>query len=120
MFTRLTPILPVLDVAAELEFYLQLGFTRHVDPDETYPVEAFAAVACGGSILFGLARHDDSSVVPAPGLDWQLETADIDAVHRTAEAAGLQIASPVAVQSWGRRAMTITSPSGYAVVVEQI
>ena len=45
MFTRLTPILPVGDVREELTFYQQLGFEQHTDPDETYPVEEFVAIA---------------------------------------------------------------------------
>lgn len=119
MFTRLTPILPVRQVAEELAFYQALGFTRHTDPDETYPLEDFAAVALGEHILFGLARTDDVAVPPG-GLEWQLETEDLDAVARVAERAGLQVTSPPATQTWGRRTMTLRSPDGYLVGVEEV
>ncbi len=119
MFTRLTPILPVEDVPAELAFYLRLGLEQHVDPDETYPVEEFAALVHGEHILFGVARAADGVPVPPAGLDWQLETSDVDAVARRAEESGLEVVSAVGVRPWGRRMMTLRSPSGYSVHVEE-
>ncbi|SDD38953.1 VOC family protein [Auraticoccus monumenti] len=119
MFTRLTPILPVAQVAEELAFYEALGLTRHTDPEETYPLEDFAAVASGEHILFGLARTDDVAVPPA-GLLWQLETDDLDAVARAAVDGGVQVTSAVATQPWGRRTMTLRSPNGYLVGVEEV
>lgn len=118
VFTRLTPILPVTQVAAELAFYEALGLTRHLDPDETYPLEDFAAVAHGEHILFGLARTEDAPVPPA-GLAWQLETDDLDAVALAAAEAGLEVTSPVTTQPWGRRTTTLRSPNGYLVGVEE-
>jgi uncharacterized glyoxalase superfamily protein PhnB len=119
MFTRLTPILPVGDVREELTFYQQLGFKQHTDPDETYPVEEFVAVAHGAGILIGLAASKDPASVPPVGMAWQFETTDLDSVSRAAVAAGLEVTLPITVQSWGRRMMTVRSPSGYAVNFEE-
>ena len=118
MFTRVTPILPVSDVRGELAFYQQLGFKQHTDPDETYPVEEFVAIAHGDGILFGLAASEDPASVPPVGLEWQFETTDLESVSRAAAAAGLEVTVPITVQSWGRRMMTVRSPNGYAVNFE--
>ena len=118
MFTRLTPILPVSSVREELTFYELLGFEHHTDPGEDYPIEEFAAVAHGDAILFGLAR-EDAVAVPPVGLAWQFETTDLEAVSRAATEAGLEITLPVTVQAWGRAMMTIRSPNGYSVNVEE-
>ena len=119
MITRLTPILPVVDVRDELGFYLQLGFEQHIDPAEIYPIDDFAAVAAGDAVLFGLARHDSAADLPPAGLAWQFETSDIEHLDQRASSAGLNVTEPVTLQSWGRQTMTITSPSGYAVTFEQ-
>lgn len=119
MFTRLTPILPVSSVREELTFYEQLGFEQHTDPAEAYPIEEFAAVACGDGILFGLAIVEDPSAVPPAGLDWQFETTDLESVSRAATRLGLEVTRPITVQPWGRKMMTIRSPSGYSVNFEQ-
>ena len=119
MVTRLTPILPVGDVRAELTFYQQLGFEQHTDPDETYPVEEFVAIAHGDGILFGLAASNDPGSVPPVGLEWQFETTDLASVSHAATAAGLEVTLPVTVQPWGRKMMTVRSPSGYAVTFEE-
>jgi predicted enzyme related to lactoylglutathione lyase len=119
MFTRLTPILPVLDVRQELAFYEQLGFEQHSDPNETYPLEDFAAVTNGEHILFGLSRHGDRTAVPAVGLDWQFEATDLESVDRAAASAGFEVVQPITLEPWGRKAMTIRSPSGYLVRVEE-
>lgn len=119
VFTRLTPILPVASVPAELAFYELLGFQRHIDPLENYPVDEFAAVTSGDAILFGLSVQVPW-VGPPAAVEWQFETTDIDTVGRRATDGGLDVALPVTVQAWGRRMMTVRSPSGYAVNFEQV
>ena len=119
MFTRLTPILPVGNVQDELAFYEQLGFTQHLDPTETYSTEEFAAVTYGDHILFGLARAKDPSTVPPAGLEWQFETTDLQEVSRAATTAGHEIIQPATVQPWGRKMMTIRSPNGYLINIEE-
>jgi predicted enzyme related to lactoylglutathione lyase len=119
VFTRLTPILPVNSVREELTFYEQLGFERHTDPAETYPIEEFTAVACGDGILFGLACAKDPAAVPPVELDWQFETTDLESVSRAAREWGLEVTLPMTVQPWGRKMLTIRSPSGYSVTFEQ-
>jgi uncharacterized glyoxalase superfamily protein PhnB len=119
VFTRLTPILPCANVPDELAFYLQLGFTQYTDPTETYAEEEFAAVAHGDHILFGIASAEDPSTVPPAGLEWQFETTDLDRVTRAAATAGHEITLPATVQPWGRKMMTIRSPNGYMINIEE-
>lgn len=119
MFTRLTPILPVTDVRDELTFYECLGFEQYVDPVEVYSIEEFAAVTSSNGILFGLAKHEDVSDVPPTGLVWQFETSDIDQLSQVASSAGVDISVPVKLQPWGRKTMTIISPSGYVITFEE-
>ena len=119
MYSKLIPILPVADVPAERAFYETLGFHLHVDPDEVYPEDQFAALAYGENILFGVSRADPCEPLTEQGLYWQIETTDIDAVHELAVSGLLQIVEGPVLQSWGRRTMTLRSPNGYRVGVEE-
>ena len=120
VFTLLTPILPVADVAAEREFYEGLGFTQHVDPDERYPETVFVALESGPSILFGLAFAGElDASLPSKLLMWQFETTDLDAVYARATKAGARLERPPELEEWGRRTMKLRSPSGYLVTFEE-
>ena len=118
MINRLTPILPVADVALELAFYMSLGFEVHIDSVEEYPPDEFAAVRHGEYVLFGLARTSPGTRPNEVGLVWQFETSDLDEIARLAHTAGLDVVAPVVTQTWGRRTMTLRSPNGYEVGFE--
>lgn len=118
VYARSTPILPVTDVAQELAFYEELGFRQHTDPSEVYALDEFAAVAHGEQILFGLVRANQEVAVPPAGLILQFEATDLDAVSRVATERGLEVTRPLATQPWGRRTLTIKSPSGYDIGFE--
>lgn len=111
MYSKLIPILPVSDVAKERAFYEALGFRLHLDPDETYPEDQFAALAFGENVLFGVTRSENAEALTERGLYWQIETTDIDAVHKRAVDGSLQILEGPTRQSWGRRTMALRSTS---------
>jgi len=119
MYSKLIPILPVSNVLTERAFYEALGFRPHVDPDETYPENEFAALASGEHILFGLAYLDSSEALTEHGLYWQIETTDIDAVHALALAGSLTVIEAPTLQQWGRKTMMLESPNGYRVGFEE-
>lgn len=119
MYSKLIPILPVLDVRTERAFYESLGFRRHVDPDEPYAEDELAALAYGEHILFAVVAAQASEPLTEHGLFWQIETTDIDAVHALAMTNAIEIVDGPTVQAWGRRTMMLRSPNGYDVGFEE-
>lgn len=119
VYSKLIPILPVADVLKEREFYEQLGFSLHIDPDETYPEQQFAALTYGDNILFGVSQAEATPALTSLGLYWQLETLQLDVVYSLALEHSIPVEQPPTLQSWGRRTMTLKSPNGYAVGFEE-
>ena len=119
LYTRLIPVLPVVDVLAEREFYERLGFTRFVDPDEPYPERAFAALRYG-AILFGVAIAPEFDPASAEShLWWQLEVPNLDPIYALARQGNLDVEQPPCMESWGRRTLKLRTPNGYLVTFEE-
>ncbi len=81
--------------------------------------DQFAALQHGDHILFGLAFVESAQAVTKHGLYWQIETADIAAVHALAVRHAIKVIQPPTLAVWGRRTMTLGSPCGYTVGFEE-
>jgi hypothetical protein len=114
--TKLLPILHLRDAVAERDFYVALGLRTTYEGPE-YP--GFIAVG-NDTVEFGLSARPDADPGSA-GLTWQLGVADVDAAIAQCERAGL--AFDVAVEQprsdWSYRVVTVRSPNGFDVLLEE-
>ena len=109
-----TPTLPVVNMAAAVEFYERAGFgVRIYANDDGETGEGFAFVDYDGQSVFDLDA--------APDLDpstnrtgCYLIAKDADSWHARMQAAALPV-TPIADQPWGMREFTLTDPSGNRV-----
>ncbi len=109
MFTRLQPVLYVRDLAAEVAFYQQLGFTV------AHETRDFAGIVYGEAILFGLQARD---VIDPGQIIWQIGVASVDNLAGHCQEAGIVPVEPPLLQPWGEWTMTVQSPNGYQVIFE--
>lgn len=104
-----TPTLPVVDMAAAIEFYERAGFgVRQYHDDEGDPGEGFAFVEYDRVSVFDL---DVVAIDPdRNGAGYYLVTPDADAWHARLAADGLPV-TPIQDQPWGMREFTLRDPS---------
>ncbi len=114
MFTQLRPVLFVDDLAAELDFYLKLGFQI------LFQMPEYVGLVCGESILFGLQHRQGAQFGADQPVTWQIATDDMDAVYQLCLEAKVNIQQEPELQSWGEWTMTVLSPNGYRVVFEGV
>ena len=113
MFNRLQPILNVLDIAAETQFYVRLGFSI------AHQSEGFVALAAGETVLFGLKAEEESDPIAFERqMFLQFGVASVGEVARHCEREGIAVEKPMELQAWGEWMMVLRSPGGYRVAVE--
>lgn len=102
-----TPILPVLDMAASAEFYRMAGFTVRLHQ----PGGGYAFVQHNDESVFDLdlAEHPLDPVTNGAGC--YLIVPDVDDWHARLSAAHLPVTA-VEDEPWGMREFTLTDPSG--------
>ncbi|MEV5283528.1 VOC family protein [Streptomyces sp. NPDC052811] len=112
VFRRLLPVLPVVDVDAEVGFYAALGFTAEV----TY--SGFTSLRCG-PVLFGVQKPQGMEHrVPPWDLAWQIEVSDVHAVHDLAVRRGLKVVSEPQPHPAGFWTVQLRTPNGYCLILE--
>ncbi|WP_189762797.1 VOC family protein [Streptomyces xanthochromogenes] len=112
MFKRLLPVLPVVDLEAEVGFYSALGFTAEI----TY--SGFTSLRCG-PVLFGVRKPQSSEYnVPPWDLAWQIEVVDVHAVHDLALRRGLSVLKGPQAHPAGFWTVQLRTPNGYLLTLE--
>jgi catechol 2,3-dioxygenase-like lactoylglutathione lyase family enzyme len=114
LITKLVPILHVPDPDAERRFYEHLGLRTTYEGPE-YP--DFLAVG-NDQVEFGLSRRPGTK----PGaVTWQLAISDADAAIAACERAGFdfEVAVERPCEDWTYRVITVKSPSGMDVLLEE-
>jgi catechol 2,3-dioxygenase-like lactoylglutathione lyase family enzyme len=116
LITKLVPILHVEDPDAERRFYEQLGLRTTYEGPE-YP--GFLAVG-NDAVEFGLSRSPGADLA-APTVTWQLGVSDADAAIAVCERLGLsfQVVTERPREDWTYRVITVRSPSGMEVLLEE-
>ncbi|MGH9092563.1 MAG: hypothetical protein ACRDZR_14490 [Acidimicrobiales bacterium] len=116
LVTKLVPILDVDDPNAERDFYSAFGFTTTYEGPE-YP--GFIAVG-NGVVEFGMRRTPQKRPTAA-GVTWQLGVSDADEAIAICQQNGYP--HSVSVErprpDWSYRIVTVTSPSGMDVLLEE-
>ena len=117
LFERLIPILFVVDLHAERDFYISLGFTV------TYQGSEFPDfIALGhGSIEFGISRRDHfTSDLPDRVLTWQFGVKDIDATKQLLTSGGVAFHEEWITprEDWKYRVLHVRTPNGYQLMLE--
>ena len=104
-----TPTLPVIDMAAAIEFYERAGFrVRQYHDDQGDPGEGFAFVEYDGVSVFDL---DVVAIDPdRNGAGCYLVTQNADEWHARLTTEGLPV-TPIEDQPWGMREFTLRDPS---------
>ncbi len=102
-FTRATPVLPSLDLAATVAFFeATLGFVRYVD------APGFAGLRRDGVDLH-FWRCDDPALPAASGC--RIEVTGIDPLYEVARAAGIVHPNgPLQAKQWGFREFAVSDP----------
>jgi catechol 2,3-dioxygenase-like lactoylglutathione lyase family enzyme len=123
--TRLIPELDVSDLDRSLAFYVNVvGFRVLYDR----PEERFAFLDLDGARLMleeaaGPGRHFQSAPLERPfgrGVNFQIEAANVDALHERVREAGFEIVIPIE-ERWyrrdqmesGNRQFVVADPDGY-------
>lgn len=104
-----TPILPVADMAATIDFYETAGFdvVRHEGA-------GYAFVSYEGESVFDLDEAGPALVTSANKAGCYLVTAATDEWHRRLDDAGVPV-SVLDDKPWGMREFTLTDPSGNTI-----
>jgi len=99
---------PVSDIAAARAFYeLVLGMAA----DDTVPTRLY--FHCGGTILATVDWTVEGRGGMRPNIDHvYFATAELEAVHERATAAGARDVTPIQVQPWGERSFYCGDPDG--------
>jgi hypothetical protein len=107
-----TPILNVSDLAASIEWFGKLGWTRNwtwAGPDG---VESFGAVSSGEAALF-LCLNGQG----ARGVWMSVWVDDVDAVHAACQGHALDVVRAPLDEPWGVREMHVRHPDGHMLRV---
>ena len=109
------PCLTYADAPAAIRFLVDvLGFTeRAVHPGDDGREVAHAELRWpeGGGVMLGSPRTAGPDVPPGTGLVY-VQTADPDAVHARAVAAGADVVQPLTEQPYGSRECAVRDPEG--------
>jgi uncharacterized glyoxalase superfamily protein PhnB len=109
------PCFTYADAPAAVRFLVEvLGFEEravHRGADGRTVEHAELRWPEGGGVMLGSARTDGPDVPAGTGLVY-VQTADPDAVHDRAVAAGARIASPLADKDYGSREFGVQDPEG--------
>jgi len=100
--------LHVRDVERSRQFYERIPGTEllHHRPGQ------FALFQVGDALL-GLLR------LKGPGFHLEIATSDLDGMHRSLLAAGIQPDGPPRQRSWGERTLMVADPDGYQLEFEE-
>jgi hypothetical protein len=112
LFNRLVPVLAVLDLAAERDFYIRLGFTV---TDRRPGLVTLTA----GAVEFGLERRVTFNAEHAARtLSWQIRVHTIDQVRNQLRAAGLPFREERTTHDdEARTVLQVTTPNSYRLVL---
>jgi catechol 2,3-dioxygenase-like lactoylglutathione lyase family enzyme len=109
-----TPILPVLDMAASIAFYTIAGFTVRLHE----PGGGYAFVDHDDVSVFDLDLSEQPFEPENNGAGCYLVVPDVDDWHARLSASHLLL-SDVEDQPWGMRELTLTDPSGNRLRIGQ-
>jgi catechol 2,3-dioxygenase-like lactoylglutathione lyase family enzyme len=111
----ITPILNVSDLPASFAWFAKLGWARLWDwgdpPD-------FGAVGSGECEIF-LCQGGQGGRGEGLGVWMTIWVEDVDAVHRTCLAEGLEVTWPPTDEPWGVREMRVRHPDGHVFRVSR-
>jgi catechol 2,3-dioxygenase-like lactoylglutathione lyase family enzyme len=111
----LTPILNVTDLHASIAWFELLGWRKLWTYDDPDP--SFGAVGSGACEIFlcpgGQGGRGESGVWMSVWVD------DVDEVHRTCLAHGLDVAYPPTDEPWGVREMHVRHPDGHILRISR-
>jgi catechol 2,3-dioxygenase-like lactoylglutathione lyase family enzyme len=118
LYDRLVPILQVVDLQAERDFYVALGFTVSYEGPE-FP--DFVALA-HGPLEFGIQQDDDVTPEMADRvLRWQFGVRDIAAAKTRLSEAGVALREEWVTprEDWKDRVLHARTPNGYHLMLEE-
>ncbi len=101
-----TPILPVADMTATIEFYEKAGFDVRC-----YESGGYAFVSLDDESIFDLDVAEPALVTSANKAGCYLVIADADGWHRRLVSAGLPV-TDLDDKPWGMREFTLSDPNG--------
>lgn len=115
LFTRLAPVLNVVDLAAERAFYEKLGLPVIYEGSE-YPT--FIAFGTDG-VHFGIQKTDHPNDPPSV-ITWQIGVTDIDDAMRRCDEVGIrfELEQNDPAPGWSYRRLLIRTPNGYRLALE--
>jgi catechol 2,3-dioxygenase-like lactoylglutathione lyase family enzyme len=116
LFMHLAPVLNVRDLAAEREFYVQLGLPVSYEGDAYPDFIAFGT----GAMTFGIQPASGENDPPSV-LTWQIVVSDIDAAMDVCKKAGIEfeVEQNDPAPGWSYRRLIMQTPSGYRLALEE-
>jgi uncharacterized glyoxalase superfamily protein PhnB len=122
----LTPILNVTDINATIAWFEQLGWTRGFTWPEGESAPGFGSVRASEHAEIFLCHGGQGSlgtIMPKFSGDdatdgvwmswWMASPAEVDALHKTALAAGMIVTYPPTDEPWGVREFHLRHPDGH-------